>query len=94
MLAEMIREELDDAAKYAKMAVQYKETNRRLGEMFYNLSRQELEHANLEHEQAVQTIRESGQKAPAAMQAVWDWEHESQIEETAKIRQLLEMFKQ
>ena len=49
MLAEMIRSELDDAARYAKLAVQYKDTNRRLAEMFYDLSRQELEHSTIEH---------------------------------------------
>lgn len=39
-------------------------------------------------------IKDQDRPAPEAMQAVWEWEHERQIDETAKINQLLAMYKQ
>ena len=91
-LAEMIHEELEDAEKYGKKALEYKDSDKRLADMFYNLSKQDLEHANMEHEQAVRLIKDQNTEAPAAMQAVWDWEHEHMIDHSAKIRQLQAMY--
>ena len=92
-LADMIREELNDAEEYAKCAVLNKETDERLADMFYSLSKQELEHANLEHEQAVRLIKDSDQEAPAAMLAVWEWEHEHMVDHIARIKALLNEYK-
>ena len=35
----------------------------------------------------------SGAEAPASMRAVWEWEHEKQIDEAADVRRLLDMYK-
>lgn len=34
-----------------------------------------------------------GHEAPVAMQAVWNWEHERMVEETAHIKMLLNELK-
>ena len=92
-LSEMIREEMNDAEQYAKCALKYKAEDQRLANMFYTISKQEMEHANMEHEQAVRFISESNVEAPEAMRAVWDWEHELLIDKTARIRALHDMYK-
>lgn len=88
-LCKMIREELDDAEKYAKEYVLTADKDPRLADMFKRLANGELEHANMEHAEAVRLIRESGKEAPESMQAVWDWEHELLTEKTAKIKLML-----
>jgi len=92
-LAAMIRDELDGAEHYAKCAVKWKEEDSRLGDMFYNLARAELDHANMEHEQAVRLIKAEEGAPTEAMLAVWNWEHELLLERTAKIKVLLDMYK-
>lgn len=93
MLAGMIREEMCDAEKYAKDAITYKATEPELAKMFYELSTQELTHANMEHEQAVRLIKNQKTPAPESMQAVWEWEHDNMIDDEARIRMLLDMYK-
>lgn len=96
MLAENIREELEDAEKYAWTALKYKDKDRDLAQTVAGLAKQEITHSELLHEQAVRLIKEQQEKGitpPAAMQAVWDWEHERMIEKTAHVKQLLEMFR-
>lgn len=94
-LVKDIREELEDAEKYAKAAMHYKDHDMELARAFHDLARQELAHSEILHTQAVREInakRAEGVEPPTAMQAVWDWEHEKMIEETAEIRQMLDMF--
>jgi len=93
-IAEMIRGELEDAEEYAKCAVKHKDDDIRLAEMFYNLARAELDHSSQEHDQVVRLIKEYDGDAPASMQAVWDWEHDHLITQTAHIKKLLEMYKE
>ena len=92
MLVENIEEELEDAEKYAKAALYYKHTDGEMSRMFAELARQELAHSEILHTHAVRLIRtqrEQGADVPAAMQAVWDWEHERMVEHTSKIKALI-----
>ena len=92
-LAKKIRGELEDAKSYALLALEEKDADRSLSDTYRQLAEQELEHANKLHAQAVRLINEQkakGVNAPVAMQAVWDWEHEHMIEETTRIRLLLQ----
>ena len=95
-LAEKIKDELEDAEDYAKRAIKHKDDDRELAQAFYELSTEELRHANLLHEQVVRFIKrhraEKGEP-PAAMQAVWDYLHEEHIEEANEVRLYLEQFK-
>lgn len=92
-LAKRIRAELEDATEYAKLALQYRDSDRIASETYKQLAEQELEHSNKLHAQAVRLINEQkakGVNAPVAMQAVWDWEHENMIQATAHVRMLLQ----
>ena len=91
-----IHDELKDAEKYAKQALYYKDENKSASEMYAQLAREELNHMERLHDQAVKVInkyRSENGAPPVAMLAVWDWEHDKMVEHTAKIKHLLEMLR-
>ena len=48
------------------------------------------------HKHAVSMIEEyqrNGKEAPASMKAIWDYAHEQQIEETADVKRMLDMYR-
>lgn len=55
-LADMISDEINDAGKYAECALQNKESDPALADVFYRLSREETTHMNLLHDQATRII--------------------------------------
>ena len=63
---------------------------------YATMATQELNHVDTLHAQVVRVIqdyRAKGNKPPEAMMAVWDWEHESMVSHTAKVKMLLEMYR-
>lgn len=95
-LVENIREELEGAEHYAKLATQYRDADRSLAENYATMSAQELSHVDNLHNQAVRLIKDyraAGNEPPASMKAVWDWEHERMVDHVAKIKILLEQYR-
>lgn len=95
-LVEDIEEELEGAEHYAKKATQYKDENRELADVYAKLANVELDHVNAIHGQVVRMIKEykaGGNEPPAAMAAVWEYEHERATDKAAKIKTLLDMYK-
>ena len=92
-LVEEIKEELEGAEEYAKHALQYKPSDKTLSDALATIAAQELSHVDALHTQAVRLIKAQTDKPPAAMQAVWDWEHERMIERAAKVKILLDMVR-
>ena len=93
-IVENIREELDGAEHYAKVAAKLKPTNSTDASVYADMARQELGHVDNLHKMAVRAIEKrkaEGVAVPASMQAVWDWEHEKMMEEVAHIKTLLSM---
>ena len=92
-----IHEELECAEKYAKEAVKHKEQYPALASVYYRISTDDLAHMDMLHKQAVEMIGEqkrSGVTVPESMQAVWDFEHERQIEDVADVKRLIDMYKE
>ena len=91
-LSEMIIDEAEGAHQYAKKAVHFREEDPDLASMFYMLANEELDHVNVLHNAVVKMIdkykKEKGEP-PEAMQAVYDYLHDQQIEEAAETRALL-----
>ena len=93
-LSEQMKEELHDACSYVKCAISYKDSDRELAEMYFSLSKAEVEHSDLEHAQAVRLIKAAGKDAPEAMKAVWDYIHEQLIEEKAEVKRLQAIYRE
>lgn len=94
--AERIREELEDAKQYAENALLWNDKRRETSKALAELSREELEHAETLHHQAVALIKEAkadGATPSEAMKIVWDWEHKHMIEKTAHIKNLLDALR-
>jgi len=81
-LEEFITEEIEDATKYAKLAVKYKAERPALAKTYYDISTDELRHMSLLHDEVVAIIeayrREKGEP-PEAMMAVYELLHEKHI---------------
>ena len=96
-ISEMIEDELEGAECYAKKALEYKEERPELAKTFYTLANDEMEHMNILHEEVVKLIEEYRDKhgePPEAMQAVYDYMHEKQIDEAREIKAMLAMYKE
>lgn len=81
-LSEMIDEEIEDAGKYAKCALKYKEENPALSKTFYDLSTDEMRHMTLLHDEVARIIaqyRKENGEPPTAMLAVYDYLHEAEL---------------
>ena len=94
-IVDAMQEELHDAEKYTTKALEHKDGDRELADMYYGIARQELQHADIEHDQAVRIIRDYGnnREVPPTMQAIWDWEHKKLTEHKADIIAMLDAYK-
>lgn len=91
-----IGESLENAECYAKEAVKHKEQFPAMASTYARIAQDELNHVDMLHRHAVEMIESkerSGAEVPASMRAVWEWEHEKQIDEAADVRRLLDMYK-
>ena len=95
-LSEMIEEELNDADKYARCALNYKEDDKALADVFYKLSEEELGHMALLHGQVVaqiETYRKAHGDPPEKMQALYDYLHKKHIQHTTEVKVMLGLYK-
>ena len=96
-LSRMIGEELDDAEKYARCALNHRDDDTSLAEMFYSLSLEEMKHMEMLHKAVVKKIeevRQSGIEVPPGMQEMYDYLHEQHIEHAKEVRMLQSMYRE
>ena len=95
-LSEMIDEEINDAMKYAKCALAYKDENAMLADMFIRLSEEEMKHMMILHNQVVTIIEDYKRKdgePPEVMKAVYDILHKRHIDKAAEAKAAISMYK-
>ena len=96
MLSERISEEISDARFYAKTALEYTKDYPSVAGVLYDLSMQEMEHSNMLHGAVVDVIdkyRAEHGDPPPEMLAVYNYLHDQQIENAAKVKAMQAMFK-
>ena len=92
----MIDEEINDAMKYAKCALTYKDENAALADMFIRLSEEEMKHMMTLHNQVVTIIEDYKRKngePPEAMKTVYDILHRRHIDKAAEAKAVISMYK-
>lgn len=94
MLADHMREELDDAFNYATLAVCNKEEDRQLSDMFYQLSKEQIGHAMRQYNYMQQIITKNRQSAMfTEMNSIFKWEEQHFVQDKIKVSSLLAMYK-
>ncbi len=97
MLVENIGDELDDARKYAKLAMKYKSEDPDMANLLYKLAGEEMGHMNALHqcvENHIESYKRSHGEPPESMTAVYDYLHEKQIEKAQEVKNLLAMYRE
>lgn len=96
LLVEHIEEELEDACTYAELALEYKNKDQDLAQMFYKLSNDEMTHKDNLHNAVVRIIadykRTTGEP-PIEMAAVYDFMHKRFMERAEKIVNLQNLYR-
>ncbi len=97
MLVENIGDELDDARKYAKLALKYKSEDPDMANLLYKLAGEEMGHMNALHQSVadhIESYKRANGEPPEAMAAVYDYLHEKQIEKAQEVKNLLAMYRE
>ena len=93
-MAKQMRDEIDGAKEYAKLAVHYKPDNPTMAKTYYDMANDEMRHADMIHAEAVRQIEK--QKAiappPEIMLTLWEDEHKDYIEAYGAAKNMIAMF--
>ena len=95
-LMEHIEDELRDAETYAKLALEYKESDTETASVFFRLSGEEMSHMDMLHKRVAACIERHKQAKgapPAEMMAVYDYLHKRNIEWAEKVGRLQGMYR-
>ena len=96
-LSDMIEEELKDAEKYIRCAMDKKSEYPTLAATFHKLSVDEMSHVNILHDQVVLLINDYRNKhgdPPERMQGIYDYLHKKHIDKANEIKVLQSLFTQ
>lgn len=97
LLSDYIEDEIDDATKYAKLALECKDEYPALATAVYKISDEEIKHMMTLHEMVVSIIndfRKKNGEPPESMLMLYDILHGKQIEHMAKAKAYQSMYKE
>jgi len=96
-LCDYIDDEIGDASKYAKMALEVRDEYPELASTCFRLSQEEMGHMQSLHndvEKIILDYRSKVGEPPAPMQAVYDYFHRKSIEKAKEAKILQQMFRE
>ena len=96
-VVDLIGDELCGAKEYIKLAEQERSEHPSLSECFASLAEQEMGHVKKLHdevEKLIAEVRARDGEPPAAMMAVYDYEHKKQVEKANKIRRMIDDYRE
>lgn len=93
MYVDWIDDELEGAKCYAERYVYHKAKGSQWAGRFQQMANDELQHAEVIHQIAVEEIEQLNTvfKAPQEMQDAWDKSHVEYVERAAWVRKMLDM---
>ena len=94
-LSERITEEIEDAKYYAKCALKYRNDHRSLADTMFQISQEEVRHADMIHEEVVKIINEyraTNGEPPAIMLQLYDYMHQQAIAKMNEVKTLQQMY--
>ena len=94
-LSEYINDEIHDAEKYIKKALEVREEFPEVAELLNMLSAEEMRHMQLLHTQVAKIIdnyRKTVGEPPVPMLAVYDYLHEKAINEAKEVKVMQQMY--
>ena len=94
-IADKISEEIEDANAYIDLATEWKEKEPEAAKVFYELSTEEVKHADMLHEVVTKMIneyRETHGEPPEPMLFVYDYLHGKQIENSMRVKVKQKMY--
>ena len=97
VVSERIEDELKDADEYIQLALEWKKEEPETAETFYQLSTEEMGHADKLREAVARLInryREENGDPPIGMKTLYEYLHEKQIETALKIRVKQGMYRE
>lgn len=96
LLSEHIGDELNDACTYAKLALEYKDTDPETANLFYKLSQEEMTHMDALHKRvvsAIESYKKTNGEPPEGMKALYGFAHKREIAQAEKVTNLQSLFK-
>lgn len=96
LLTDLIDEELCDAEKYAKLALEHKESDAEVAQMFFQLSQEELKHMATLHTADVNIVKKhmnDTDPRTEGMKIAHEILHERAMEKEKEVRILLDMYR-
>ena len=88
-ISERIKEEIHDAETYIDMANEWKKEEPDAADTFYELSTEEMGHAEKLHKvvtELIQRYREQNGDPPKGMLAIYEYLHEQEIENSMRVK--------
>ena len=96
-LSDMIEEEMEDAEKYIRCALEKKEAYPALANTFYKLSEEEMRHMDMLHNEVTTQINQyksAKGEPPEHMLVLYDILHRKHIAKATAIKAMQAMYKQ
>ena len=93
----LIDEEIGDARKYAKLALEWKDEDAGLAQLFNMLSLDEMKHMGMLHDavtKIIAQVQDDDDPRTEGMKIAYEVLHDKAIEEAAEVRVMQQMFKE